>query len=279
MTDAAPRDPSPDSRDTPRRTNPPTTADVPGPPEPAWLPAWLAAALHRLVDWTSPRAALLITLAVGLIPALLLTLGSAEVYDAVAESDGVAQLDHPVLKAAQAVRSPELDAAVTGFTNLAGPVGMPILAAAVTLIMMLRWKTWTPLLLMVCAAAGSLLMTVAGKDLIGRDRPPLADAIPPYEYSASFPSGHSLNSVVMAGMAAYLIILHLHTRRAKMLTLAVAVLFAAAVGLSRVYLGHHWFTDVLVAWTLGLAWLAVVITAHRLLHSRRIAERDANATV
>jgi membrane-associated phospholipid phosphatase len=37
------------------------------------------------------------------------------------------------------------------------------------------------------------------------------------------------------------------------------------MGLSRVYLGHHWLTDVLCAWALALAWLTIVITTHRLL--------------
>jgi undecaprenyl-diphosphatase len=41
------------------------------------------------------------------------------------------------------------------------------------------------------------------------------------------------------------------------------------MGLTRVYLGHHWLTDVLVAWLLALAWLAVVITAHRLYLTTR----------
>ncbi|MFP3467937.1 phosphatase PAP2 family protein, partial [Leifsonia sp. SIMBA_070] len=76
---------------------------------------------------------------------------------------------------------------------------------------------------------------------------------------------------------AYLLVLHLDSRSAKVMTVLGAAVFAAAMGMSRVYLGHHWFTDVLVAWTLGLAWLAVVITAHRLLHSRRLAGRTAVA--
>jgi membrane-associated phospholipid phosphatase len=124
---------------------------------------------------------------------------------------------------------------------------------------------------MAAAGGGSLLMTVAGKDLIGRTRPSLADAVPPYEYSPSFPSGHSLNALVIAGIVAYLLVLRQRSRTARVLTITVAIVFAVTIGLSRVYLGHHWFTDVLVAWVLGAAWLAVVITAHRLyLTTRRV---------
>jgi undecaprenyl-diphosphatase len=47
--------------------------------------------------------------------------------------------------------------------------------------------------------------------------------------------------------------------------------FAITIGLSRVFLGHHWFTDVVAAWLLGAAWLALVITAHRLyITARRV---------
>ncbi len=128
-------------------------------------------------------------------------------------------------------------------------------------------------LLVAATAAGSLTLTVVGKSVIGRIRPPLADAVPPYELSASFPSGHSLNSVALAGIVACLLVRRQHGRRARALTVSAAAAFAFTMGASRVYLGHHWLTDVLVAWALGLAWLTVVITAHRLLLTVRRGDR------
>ncbi|MBD7994917.1 phosphatase PAP2 family protein [Arthrobacter sp. Sa2CUA1] len=217
------------------------------------------------------HGALVLTLAAGLVPALLLTLAAAGVYDAVVEEDGVAGLDQPVLEAALAVRSPALDSAVTWLTNLGGTVGLPLIAGAAVLALCWWKRSWTPLLLVATAAAGSLLLTVAGKSIVGRHRPALEDAVPPYEYSASFPSGHSLNSLAVIGTLAYLLVLYLHSRWVRTAVLAGAAVFIAAVGLSRVYLGHHWLTDVLVAWTLGLAWLAIIITVHQLLHRRNTA--------
>ena len=121
-------------------------------------------------------------------------------------------------------------------------------------------------------------MTVVGKDVIGRHRPALADAVPPYEYSPSFPSGHTLNATVIAGIVVYLVILRIRSRRLRAVVIAVGALFAVTVGLSRVFLGHHWFTDVLAGWVLGAAWLALVITAHRLYLTSRKTEPDLPVT-
>jgi len=195
---------------------------------------------------------------------LSLALVFGEVYESVTEADGVAGLDDPVLAAAKSARSPALDMATTAYTNIGGTVGMPIIAVGIMIFLATKRRSWTPVILMLAAGLGSLVITILGKPLFGRARPDLVDAIPPYEHSASFPSGHSLNSIVIAGIVAYLIILRLKTAKARVITVLLAAAFAFTMGLSRVYLGHHWLTDVLAAWAIGIAWLTLVITAHRL---------------
>lgn len=236
---------------------------------------FLVRCFRPLMRWVGPHTALLLIIGIGGGIAAALTAASAEVYESVVEADGVAALDQPALDLAVSLRRDWLDAFITGYTHIGGPVGMPILAILIMVILAIRRRSWSPVILLPAAAFGSLLMTVAGKDAIGRLRPPLELAVPPYESSPSFPSGHSLNALVIAGVVAYLLVLRQHRKRSRALTIALAVLFAVTMGLSRVFLGHHWLTDVLVAWTLGIAWLAVVITAHRLFLTFRLHRTSA----
>jgi membrane-associated phospholipid phosphatase len=233
------------------------------------LGRWLADLVRQVGVLLGPYQSLVLILVLGAAVAATMTWLASEVYESVVEADGVALLDHPLLEAMIDERSPALDLAATAYTNVGGVIGMPVLAVTIMVVLALRRRSWTPVILIAAAGGGSLLMTVAGKDLIGRTRPSLADAVPPYEYSPSFPSGHSLNALVIAGIVAYLLLLRQHSRTARVLTITVAAVFAVTIGLSRVYLGHHWFTDVLAAWILGAAWLAVVITAHRLYLTTR----------
>jgi undecaprenyl-diphosphatase len=207
---------------------------------------------------------LVVTLVVGIVIAAVFAWLASAVYDAVREADDVAVLDRPVLDWALTLRSPGVDTAVTWWTDIAGTVGMPIVAVLFLIGFTVQRRAWTPLVLLVAASAGSLAMTVAGKDLIGRARPPLADAVPPYEHSPSFPSGHTLNATVVVGTIVYLLLLRQSRTVTRVWTIVVGTLFVLSIGASRVFLGHHWLTDVLAAFALGAGWLALVVTAHRL---------------
>jgi membrane-associated phospholipid phosphatase len=225
---------------------------------------WLVGRAVALGRVMSAHGVLAVTASVGLVLVLALVLAAGEIYDAVQESDGVAGLDRPVLDRALTARSPGLDAGLTFFTHLGGPLGMTLIAGTITAAMVWRWRSRTPLVLMLVTVAGSLLATTVGKDAVGRLRPPRTDAVPPFESSPSFPSGHALNSTAIAGMVAYLLLLHLERQLARVVTVVLAGAWALAIGLSRVFLGHHWLTDVMVGWVIGLAWLILVVTAHRL---------------
>ena len=62
---------------------------------------------------------------------------------------------------------------------------------------------------------------------------------------------------------AYLVLLGRRHLRSKVVVASVVVVVVLAMGLSRVWLGHHWLTDVAAGWLIGFGWLATVVTGHR----------------
>jgi alpha-1,2-mannosyltransferase len=98
----------------------------------------LARSALATARWARPHGVGLITLAVGLVLCGLFTLGAAQVYDEVTDEDGLAALDQPVLRAAVRSRTSAVTRVVQAYTDLGGPVGMPLLATAV--LALLAWR-------------------------------------------------------------------------------------------------------------------------------------------
>lgn len=236
---------------------------------------------ERITDrwgrWVVPYAALWITMLVGGVIVVTLALLGAEVYDNVVDDAGLANLDKPALALSEDLRNPWLNSAVTAFTNIGGGIGMPILGSILTAWLTFAGRTWRPLILVGGAAAVSVTATTVGKKLFGRSRPDHADAVPPYENSPSFPSGHTLNTTVVMGLVVYLACLQIQRTVARVSMITAGSIFIIAMGLSRVFLGHHWLTDVIAGWLLGLAWVGIVILAHRLFHVMRHREHAGPA--
>ena len=105
------------------------------------------------------------------------------------------------------------------------------------------------------AMLGSMLLNVAAKHVFGRVRPSLWQSIAP-ETSFSFPSGHAMGSITLAWVVV-LLWWHLHGRRARAWrwpVTALALGFTLAVGLSRIYLGVHYPSDILAGWAAASVW-------------------------
>ncbi|MBC9820854.1 phosphatase PAP2 family protein [Terrabacter sp. MAHUQ-38] len=230
---------------------------------------------ERVASWSSAHVAFVVFALIALVVMVALVEGVESVYEGVVGRSGVTAVDQPVLDAAVSLRSPGLDSAVTSFTDVGGPVGMPILAGVAVAVITWRRRRWTPVVVTVVAAAGSIAMTIVGKDFVDRARPPATLAVPPLEVSPSFPSGHTLNATVLTTVIVYLVLIESTAAWQRTLAIAAGVVFVVTMGLSRVFLGHHWLTDVLAGWLIGLAWALAAITAHRLWLTLR--ERPATA--
>lgn len=197
-------------------------------------------------------------------------------YEGVTGGDGVATLGHPALNFVVAHRTDTWTTLAAAATWLSGRIGNPLLAVLAVAALTWRRRDWTPLLLVTGGLLGSLRLTVVGKRLAGRVRPPAELALPPLETSPSFPSGHTLNATVLAAMVAYVDCFTVQTRWARAVTTLACVAFPLLVGASRVYLGQHWLTDVLAGLLLGLAWALAVVATQRLWLQVRLSRSRLN---
>jgi undecaprenyl-diphosphatase len=124
---------------------------------------------------------------------------------------------------------------------------------------------------------GGMILSVLLKDVFDRPRPEIVPHLV-YASSSSFPSGHSMmSSVTYLTLAALLARSH-ERKRIKAFFLLLAGLVIALVGVTRVYLGVHWPTDVLAGWMAGSVWAMLCWLAARWLQSRHTLEREAEHT-
>lgn len=100
--------------------------------------------------------------------------------------------------------------------------------------------------------SGSTAVSI-GKQLVGRARPALVDHLVEVS-SASFPSGHASNSAIIYLTIALIVMQIVPDRRARWFLFATTIALVVLIGISRVYLGVHWPSDVLAGWSAGALW-------------------------
>lgn len=167
-----------------------------------------------------------------------------------------------------------LEQAAGDVTSLGGTASLSLFTVIVAGFLWLNRKRGM-LVLVLVSIVGGVIVSFGLKDLIGRPRP---SAVPHLAVvsTASFPSGHAFMSAVVYLTLGILLSAVLTRRRLKLYVLFVALLLTFLIGISRIYLGVHYPTDVLAGWTGGLVWALSCWVVARWLQSRGAVESNGN---
>ncbi|MEP0903328.1 phosphatase PAP2 family protein [Nodosilinea sp. FACHB-13] len=199
--------------------------------------------------------------AVGLLwlgTCLLILLGLANLAEEVLEREAFF-FDESVLLWINQFATPTLDRVMLMFTRLGDPSTVVPLTCIGFSGLWLRHHRSVAIAFAINCVGGAVLSTGL-KLLFSKDRPALWPQIIT-ETTYSFPSGHALGSMVLYGFSAYL--LARRFPKQKLIIYAGAVVLIGGIGLSRLYLGVHWPTDVLAGYGIGFLWISGCIALLR----------------
>ena len=209
---------------------------------------------------------------VGALWLVLLVLGFAWVSDLVIAGE-TKDFDERVLRALRRADDPALPigpawlrGAALDITALGSASVLGLVVAAIAGFMLLQGLSRTALFVVVASAGGWLINSLL-KEIFQRPRP---DIVPHLRdvMTLSFPSGHAMTSAAVYLTLGAMLMRVADRRATKIYCMAVAMLLAVLVGLSRVYLGVHYPTDVLAGWLAGLSWALLCWLLERAIERR-----------
>ncbi|AKT36919.1 phosphatase PAP2 family protein [Chondromyces crocatus] len=233
------------------------TSSTPSPPRPQIL--------GRLLQ-RFPLGRLSVSVLFGLGLIFSTTLGFAWLAREVLRNE-FAALDDALLLWLRDHESPRADAWMVVFTTLGGPLAITVLLVTTGLILIAR-RRWSEVGGVALAGLGCALLNTSLKHAFARERPALFES-PFHLTSYSFPSGHAMGSLVGFGMVAFLLVRRARTVQGPVSPLLSAVtvlstaLLVLLIGLSRMYFGVHFPTDIVGGYLAGAQWLTLsILTVH-----------------
>jgi undecaprenyl-diphosphatase len=191
---------------------------------------------------------------------------------AVASSPSVPVWDRSLLSSLAAARTPLLT--VMFRTATLGGEWWTVTAITISVVvaLLIRGKREYAVLFAVAVSAAWLIESLT-KILFRRARPPASNALIRLPASYSFPSGHAFVSFVLFALLVYMGLRLVHGVLARLVLAATALVAVLLVGVSRVYLGVHWPSDVLGSWLFAAAWLSLCLGVFTVWRRRHDLDR------
>ncbi len=205
-------------------------------------------------------------LAVGLLVILLALFLFGQLASSVLNSTPIVQFDQNLELTVHSWAAPS----ITPLFIFLSLLGFQILW--VIILIVAAWfvlhRQWLHLTTWIIGWAGGELLNQLLKQIFARPRPVFAD---PLQTAAnySFPSGHAMFSAIVYGLLAYFVLLQINRQSARIAVVAGTIVLVMLIGISRIYLGVHYFSDVVAGFAFGVAWLSVCITGMDVALNRR----------
>jgi undecaprenyl-diphosphatase len=217
-----------------------------------------------------------------LLLAVAMICGSALIFIGVSDLVRRGDFHDAEIRWMRSLRSPENPAQPIGpvwlsrwsgeVTTLGSGTVLTLMSLLVAGYLLSRQENGSAVLLLVSVGGGTLLTNVL-KALFGRDRPNAVPYLTDALYK-SYPSGHSMMSSVVYLTVAVILARTIKGRPAKIYCVSAALVVSFLVGLSRVYLGVHYPTDVIAGWAVGIAWALLCWLASYWLEARGKVEPE-----
>ncbi|WP_206352361.1 phosphatase PAP2 family protein [Tautonia rosea] len=174
-----------------------------------------------------------------------------------------------------AIGGPEIEELIRDLTALGGVAIISLVTISAVVFLIMDRKGHAAVLVLLATVGGQLISSGL-KAYYDRPRP---EIVPHLMHAArgSFPSGHSLLAAVTYLTIGALLAQMVTQRRLKVFILGVAVIITMMVGVSRIYLGVHYPTDVLAGWTLGFIWATLCAQVAQWLRQRGMVEQAIDA--
>jgi membrane-associated phospholipid phosphatase len=210
-----------------------------------------------------------VQLVIGILISLLCLWAFYSLADEVVEQENLTAFDLALANELHGAATPD-STTVYRMISYIGLPGLWYVGVAVGVFFLVR-KQWLHLGVWIVALIGGGLLNNALKLFFARPRPVFTDPFV-IEQNFSFPSGHAMSAFIGYGLLAYFIWKRLSNHRyLRLLIVFLTVLLIVLIGISRMTLGVHYFSDVLAGYAAGGVWLVACITAMNTIYRRKRA--------